>query len=78
MTSPAYIQRQRPDLEVALNSNVGTVSYEELEGMMNMLREEADRLLAQADQQIANDDLQSGLEIRYGSGFAQWIIDRLN
>lgn len=40
----------------------------------------AEAVLTSLKKKVANDvadDLQDTLELRYGSGFAQWVMDRL-
>jgi len=67
-------------LETVLSAEVGAMSCEELEDSIAFLRDEANRLIAEMDDQIANDtadELQNHLELRYGAAFTQWVMDRL-
>ena len=78
----ANAQNRHDKLEAILARDIETLSHDELEDGACLLREEADRLMARIQQkQAANDtleDLQDVLEIRYGGGFAQGMIDRLD
>lgn len=77
----ANAQNRHDKIEAILARDVETLSYDELEDGAFLLREEADRLMARIQQkQAANDtldDLQDVLEMRYGGGFAQWVIDSI-
>lgn len=72
-------QYRHDKIEAILARDVESLSYDELEDGASLLREEADRLMARIQQkQAANDtldDLQDILEMRYGGGFAQWVMD---
>ncbi|NCC22353.1 MAG: hypothetical protein EOM26_07810 [Alphaproteobacteria bacterium] len=74
-------QYRHDEIEAFLARDVESLSYDELEGGASLLRKEADRLMARIQQkQAANDtldDLQDVLEMRYGGGFAQWVIDNI-
>lgn len=67
------------NLEKAMTGEVGAMSDRELERCAGVLRTEAERLIS--GMKIANDifsDMQEELELRYGGGFAQWVIDSVN
>lgn len=78
-------QHRHDKIEAILVRDVESLSTDELEDGASLLREEADRLMARIQQkQAANDmlpnigdDLQGVLEMRYGGGFAQWVIDSI-
>lgn len=77
----ANAQHRHDKIEAILVRDVESLSYDELEDGACLLREEADRLMARIQQKhAANDtleDLQDLLEMRYGGGFAQWVMDRM-
>ncbi len=74
-------QYRHDKIEAILAYDAESLSHDELEEAASLLREEADRLMARIQQkQAANDtldDLQDVLEMRYGGGFAQWVIDSI-
>jgi hypothetical protein len=64
------------EIEAVMACDARSMSYEELAHGADLLRAEAERLMAQVrEKRAANDDLQETLELRYGSGFAQWVVD---
>lgn len=75
----ANAQHRHDKIEAILARDVESLSTDELEDGACLLREEVDRLMARIQQkQAANDtldELQNVLEIRYGGGFAQGIMD---
>lgn len=75
----ANAQNRHDKIEAILACDLETLSHDELEDGACLLREEADRLMARIQQKhAANDaleDLQDLLEMRYGGGFAQGMID---
>lgn len=72
-------QYRHDEIEAFLARDVESLSCEELEDGASLLREEADRLMARIQQKHAANDslegLENYLEIRYGGGFAQGVID---
>ncbi|MCB9979399.1 MAG: hypothetical protein H6862_07340 [Rhodospirillales bacterium] len=75
----ANAQNRHDKIEAILARDVESLSTDELEDGACLLREEADRLMGRIQKKhAANDaleDLQDVLEIRYGGGFAQGMID---
>ena len=64
-----------------LSSKIYSMSYSELMRGSRLLQRQASPLLQQVSHQAApvnsNEDLYQELELRYGSGFAQTIVDGL-
>lgn len=77
----ANAQNRHDKIEAILVRDVESLSTDELEDGACLLREEADRLMGRIQQKhAANDaleDLQDLLEMRYGGGFAQWVMDSM-
>jgi hypothetical protein len=74
------ISGQSGTLGYAMQGKTSNMSDDALKQSAAALRAEADRLIAALREEAANDgadELQDVLELRYGSGFAQWMVDRL-
>jgi hypothetical protein len=81
MEQLTYAHNRDDKIEVLPACDARSLSDQELVEEAALLREEADHLIRHIRQkQAANDsleDLQNVMEIRYGGGFAQWVIDRM-
>jgi len=69
-------------LRAVLSPNTSDMTRHEILRGIGLLRAQTDRLLEQMKKDAMaaneNDSLYHELELRYGGGFAQWVVDGLN